>query len=355
MSTSDPPRGAPSIPPPAPSYGCAAASRKPGSIILGTGRFTPETVRTNADLEAMVDTSDAWIAERTGIRARRIAEKGLNTSDMATAAAKRAMAKAGVTGADLDMIIVATISGDMPMPACATFVQQKVGAKNCPSFDVSAACAGFIYGISIADRFLRAGGCQRILVVGVELLSRVVDWEDRGTCVLFGDGAGAVVMGPTDGEDGRGILSTHIYTDGSLSNTLQIPAGGSKEPASAETVANKRHVIKMEGQDVFKAAVRNLASASRAALEANGLTASQVDWVVAHQANYRIIQGVAQRCDIPMERFYINIQKYGNTSSASIPIALDEALEEGKILPGQNILMSALGAGISWGSALVRW
>jgi 3-oxoacyl-[acyl-carrier-protein] synthase III len=354
MSVSEPPRGGGSIPPPA-SLGCAASSRKPGSIILGTGRFTPDTVRTNADLATMVDTSDEWIADRTGIRERRIAEKSMTTSDMATAAANRAMAKAGITGADLDMIIVATISGDMPMPACAVFVQQKVGAKNCPAFDISAACAGFIYGISIADRFIRAGGVNRVLVVGVELLSRVVDWQDRATCVLFGDGAGAVVLGPTDGVDGRGILSTHIYTDGGLSTALQIPAGGSKEPASADSVAGKRHVIKMEGQDVFKAAVRNLASASRAALDANGLTASQVDWVVAHQANYRIVQAVAQRCEIPMERFYMNIHKYGNTSSASIPIALDEALEEGKIKPGQNILMSALGAGISWGSALVRW
>jgi 3-oxoacyl-[acyl-carrier-protein] synthase-3 len=338
------------------AFGCAARSGPPGSRIVGTGRYLPERRLTNADLEKMVDTSDAWITERTGIKERRVAAPGEFTSDMAAAAGKRALERAGITAADLDMIIVGTISGDHPMPACATFVQQKLGApKNIPSFDVSAACAGFLYGMSIADRFLRCGGAKYILVVGVELLSRILNWQDRTTCVLFGDGAGAAVLAATDGADGRGVLSTHIYTDGSLAESLIIPGGGSKEPVSADVVARKRHYVHMTGQDVFKAAVRNLAAASNAALEYNGVTAAQVDKVVAHQANMRILNAVAQRLELPMERFFINIHKYGNTSSASIPIALDELVEAGKVAAGETILMCALGAGISWGSALVRW
>lgn len=345
-----------SAPPSVPSV--ARVQGPPGAKILGTGRYTPERVLTNADLEKMVDTSDAWITERTGIKERRVAAPGELTSDMASEAARRALASAGVRADELDMIIVGTISGDMPMPACAAYVQQKIGAGHCPSFDISAACAGFVYGLSIAEKFVRTGAARRVLVIGVELLSRILDWGDRTTCVLFGDGAGAVVVGPTTDEDkaqGRGILSTHIYTDGALAPALLIPGGGSKEPFSAEVLANKRHLVHMTGQDVFKAAVRYLSNASKAALEANGLTSKDVDWVVAHQANIRILQGVSQRVEIPMERFYVNIHRYGNTSSASIPIALDEVLAEGKIQRGQTILMCALGAGISWGSALVRW
>ena len=322
--------------------------------ILGVGHYVPAKAVTNFDLEKLVDTSDAWIVERTGIRERRVAADGEVTSDMAAEAGRRAMAAAGITAADLDMIIVGTISGDMPMPACAAFVQQKLGAKTCPSFDVSAACAGFIYGLSIADRFVRAGGVRYVLVIGVELLSRLLDWEDRKTCVLFGDGAGAVIVGANDG-DGRGILSTHLFTDGALAGSLFIPGGGSREPSSAATLAAKRQLVHMEGQDVFKAAVRNLSSAARAALDANGVRAGEVDWVVAHQANLRILQAISQRLELPMERFFINIHKYGNTSSASIPIALSELLETGSPKPGQLVLMCALGAGISWGSALVRW
>lgn len=347
----------PSDPPPADTrtHGCAARSGPPGSRIVGTGRYLPERRLTNADLEKIVDTTDAWITERTGIKERRVAAPGEVTSDMAAAAGKRALERAGITAADLDMIIVGTISGDHPMPACATFVQQKLGAKNIPSFDISAACAGFLYGMSIADRFLRAGGARYILVIGVELLSRILNFEDRTTCVLFGDGAGAVVLAATDGKDGRGLLSTHIYTDGSLAESLIIPGGGSREPVSADVVANKRNFVHMTGQDVFKAAVRNLAAASNAALEYNGMDGSQIDRVVAHQANLRILNMVGQRVDVPWDRFFINIQKYGNTSSASIPIALDELVEADALKPGEHILMCALGAGISWGSALVRW
>ena len=335
-----------------------SAVARPGARILGVGHYVPERVLTNADLEKMVETTDAWITERTGIRERHVAAPGEVTSDMAAEAARRAMAKAGITAADVDMIIVGTISGDSPMPACAAHVQQKIGAKHCPAFDLSAACAGFLYGLSIADRFVRTGGAKYVVVVGVELLSRILDWTDRTTCVLFGDGAGAVVVGPTteeEAEAGRGILSTHLFTDGSLANALLIPGGGSKEPFSAKVLEDRRHLVHMTGQDVFKAAVRYLAASARTALEANHLTPGELDWVVAHQANMRILSALSQRVEIPMERFFINIHKYGNTSSASIPIALDEALTEERIKPGQTVLMCALGAGISWGSALIRW
>ncbi|MDI1475636.1 beta-ketoacyl-ACP synthase III [Polyangium sp. y55x31] len=325
----------------------------PKSRILGTGHYVPEKVLANVDLEKMVDTSDAWIAERTGIRRRHIAAENENTSDMAAAAARRALESAGLNAADIDMIIVGTISGDTPMPACAVHVQQKLGADNIPAFDVSAACAGFIYGMTIADQFIATGAARCVLVVGVELLSRLLDWQDRTTCVLFGDGAGAVVLGPSDG-DGRGLLATRIFTDGSLAHALTIPGGGTAEPLTDEGLAKKRNKVHMMGQEIFRTAIKNLTSASTAVLKASGLTSADLDWVVAHQANLRIITQVADRLNFPMEKFVINIQEYGNTSSASIPIALDEAVRDGRIKPGQNVLMCALGAGISWGAALVR-
>jgi len=310
-------------------------------------------VLTNAELEKMVDTSDAWITERTGIRERRIAADGENTSDMAAVAARAALDSAGLGPSDLDMIIVGTVTGDSPMPATAVSVQQKIGAQNIPAFDISAACAGFLYGLSIGDQFIRTGQMKRVLVVGVELLSRVLNWSDRTTCVLFGDGAGAVVLGPS-GETGRGVVSTKIFTDGSLACTLTIPGGGSDLPLSHAALDEAKNKVQMVGSEVFKVAVRNLTSASKAAIEAAGLSTGDIDWVVAHQANLRILTQVASRLDIPLERFVINIERYGNTSSASIPIALDEALKDGRIKPGQTVLMCALGAGISWGSALVR-
>ncbi|HVK65825.1 MAG TPA: beta-ketoacyl-ACP synthase III [Polyangium sp.] len=325
----------------------------PKSRILGTGHYVPEKVLANVDLEKIVDTSDAWIAERTGIRRRHIAAENENTSDMAAAAARRALESAGLNAADIDMIIVGTISGDSPMPACAVHVQQKLGADNIPAFDVSAACAGFIYGLTIADQFIATGAARCVLVVGVELLSRLLDWQDRTTCVLFGDGAGAVVLGPSEG-DGRGLLSTRIFTDGSLAHALTIPGGGTAEPLTEEGLAKKRNKVHMMGQEIFRTAIKNLTSASTAVLKASGLTSAELDWVVAHQANLRIITQVADRLNFPMEKFVINIQEYGNTSSASIPIALDEAVRDGRIKPGQNVLMCALGAGISWGAALVR-
>jgi 3-oxoacyl-[acyl-carrier-protein] synthase-3 len=327
--------------------------RGPRSRILGTGAYAPERVLTNTDLEKMVDTSDEWIRERTGIRERRVAADGETTSDMAAAAARRALEMANLTAADLDMIIVGTISGDLPMPACAVFVQKKLGAGPIPSFDVSAACAGFLYGLSIADQFIRTGMMKNVLVVGVELLSRILNWKDRTTCVLFGDGAGAVVLGRAEG-DGRGVLSTRLYTDSTLAESLCIPAGGSKERLTPEGLAESRDKVFMIGGDIFKVAVKNLTAASRSALTDADLPTSAVRWVVPHQANLRIISQVAQRLDIPLERFVLNIDRYGNTSSASIPIALDEAVRSGRIQPNDTVLMCALGAGISWASALVR-
>lgn len=326
---------------------------EPRSRILGTGHYLPEIVRTNFDLEKMVDTSDEWIRERTGIRERRVAPEGVNTSDMAAAAAKRAMEAAGLEPNQIDMILVGTVTPDMPMPATAVFVQQKLGIASCPAFDLSAACAGFLFGLSIADQFVRTGAAKHVLVIGVELLSRVLDWQDRTTCVLFGDGAGAVVVGPADG-NGRGILSTKIISDGALATSLMIPGGGSVEPMTAEGLEKKRHKVHMRGQDIFKVAVKNLYSASKNAVEAAGLTPNDIDWICAHQANIRIIDQVVMRLQVPSEKVLVNIDRVGNTSSASIPILLDENVRAGRIKEGNTVLMCALGAGISWGSALIR-
>jgi 3-oxoacyl-[acyl-carrier-protein] synthase-3 len=324
----------------------------PSTKILGTGAYAPERVLSNADLEGMVDTSDAWITERTGIKERRVAGDDQASSDLALVAARRALEAAGLTARELDMIIVGTVTPDQPMPACAVQLQHKLGAEAIPSFDVSAACAGFLYALSIGDQFIRTGSLRHVLVVGVELLSRILNWHDRTTCVLFGDGAGAAVLGPAT--DTSGVLSTKLYTDATLAASLCIPGGGSRERLTAESIARGRDKVHMIGPDIFKVAVKNLTSASRSALEQAGLDASAVRWVVPHQANLRIISQVAQRLDIPLERFVLNIERYGNTSSASIPMALDEGLRDGRISKGDIVLMCALGAGISWASALVR-
>ena len=330
----------------------------PASRILGTGSYLPAIIRTNHDIEKMVETSDAWIVERTGIKSRHIAPEGVNTSDMAAAAAKAALEAAELDAKDLDMIIVGTVTPDMPMPATAVFVQQKIGAGPCPAFDLSAACAGFIYGLSIGDQFIRSGMMKNVLVVGVELLSRVLNWEDRTTCVLFGDGAGAVVLGPAGGAmakgNPRGVLSTSVKSDGALAHSLIIPGGGSVEPPSADMLEKKRHKVHMKGQDIFKVAVKNLFSASKEALDATGLTADDVDWICPHQANIRIIDIVRERLGVPAEKILLNIDRVGNTSSASIPILLDESIRSGKVQKGDTVVMCALGAGISWGGAIVR-
>jgi 3-oxoacyl-[acyl-carrier-protein] synthase-3 len=325
------------------------------SRIIGTGRGVPPRVLTNAEISKTVDTSDEWIVERTGIRERHVLDRSLAASDLATEAARNACKSANVDPSTVDCIILGTVTPDVPFPSTATFVQKKLGAMagGC-AFDLSAACAGFIYGLSIADAFIRRGQFKRVMVIGVEVLTRIIDWTDRGTCVLFGDGAGAVLLAPDD-DPRRGILSTHLFADGNYTDILYQPAGGSREPPSAETVASKRHFVQMNGREVYKHAVRNMTSAAKVALEANNLQPADIAWVIAHQANIRIIEGVSERVAIPMERFYINVDRYGNTSSASVPTALDEALENGKIKTGDLLLFSALGGGLAWASAAVRW
>jgi 3-oxoacyl-[acyl-carrier-protein] synthase III len=325
------------------------------SRIVGTGRGMPERRMTNADLERLVDTSDKWITERTGIRERRILDPSLATSDLATEAARNACKKAGIEPSQVDCIIVGTVTPDVPFPATATYVQRKLGAQaGGAAFDVSAACAGFLYGLAVGDSFINRKMFKRVLVVGVEILSRIIDWEDRNTCVLFGDGAGAVLL-MADEAGTRGVLSTHLYADGTQTDLLYIPGGGTKEPLSPELLAARRHLVKMNGREVFKYAVRNMEAASKTALEANGLVPDDIAWVFAHQANLRIIEGVAERVGIPLTRFFLNIERYGNTSSASLPIALDEAVEQDKLVEGQNLLFTALGGGLAWASAAVRW
>ena len=324
------------------------------SVILGTGSYAPERVLTNADLEAMVDTSDVWIRKRTGIRERHIADDSEATSDMAVAAARAALAQSGTEPGDLDMIIVATISADMPMPSCAVLVQAKLGARRAFAFDLSAACAGSLYGLTIADQFIRSGSAKRVLVIGAELLSRLVDWTDRSSCILFGDAAGALVVGPSDAPE-RGLLSAHLSSDGDAADLLTIPGGGSRHPTSAAVLDAKMHKIAMSGREVYKFAVRVLPDALNAALDANGVTPADVDHVVCHQANLRIVESVLDRVGIPIERCWINLDRYGNTSSASLPLSLDEANRSGRLKPGDLVAVMAIGAGMAWGSALMRW
>jgi 3-oxoacyl-[acyl-carrier-protein] synthase III len=328
------------------------------SRIVGTGRALPSRVLANADLEKMVDTNDQWIIERTGIRERRIVAPGQATSDLASEAAREALAMAGMTAAQLDCIIIGTVTPDTQFPSTAVYVQHQLGVSGCAAFDISAACAGFVYGLSVADAFVKAGTFKNILVVGVELLSTITDWADRNTCVLFGDGAGAVIIRAEDqsaAERPHGILSTHIHADGSGAEHLNIPGGGTRMPLSPEVIEKKLNKTKMNGKYVFQHAVRNIAQACMTALEQNKMAPADVDLVVAHQANLRIVEAVAQRVGLPMSKFHLNIQRYGNTSSASIPIALDEAVREGTVKPGMHLLMGALGGGFAWGSALVRW
>ncbi len=327
--------------------------------ILGTGMAVPSRVVTNHELAQRVDTSHDWIVERTGIVERRFLEDGRVTSDLCAEAARHACERAEITPASLDCIIVCTVTPDAPLPATAVTVQQKIGAT-CAAFDLAAACAGFIYGLGVADGLIRAGTMQRVLVIGVEVLSRAVDLDDRNTCILFGDGAGAVVLGAGDGPDdprdpeARGILSTHLYADGAHAGLLNIPCGGTAMPPSAEAIERGDHFVKMQGKAVFTHAVKNISRACTTALAHGGHSAAEVDVVVAHQANLRILEAVSARVEIPLEKFFLNIHKYGNTSAASIPIALDEAVREGRVRRGDLVLMAALGAGFSWGSALVR-
>ncbi len=322
--------------------------------ILGTGSYAPLKVLTNADLERMVATTDEWIVQRTGIRERHIAADGEVTSDMAVAAAREALAMAGIGPRDIDVIIVATISADMPMPSCAVAVQAKLGANNAFAFDLSAACAGSLYGLSIADKFIQTGSARRVLVIGAELLSRLVDWTDRSSCILFGDAAGAMVVGPSD-DDERGLLSAHLHSDGDAADILAIRGGGSRHPVSAAMIEGGLHKIAMSGREVYKFAVKVLPDALMEAFRANHVVPSQIDHVVSHQANLRIVESVLDRVGIPMTRCWTNLDRYGNTSSASLPLSLDEANRAGRLKEGDMIAMMAIGAGMAWGSALMRW
>ncbi len=324
------------------------------SRIAGTGSYVPERVVTNDDLARIVETSDEWIRQRAGIRERRFVSEGEASSDMALHAARRALLAAGLEADALDMIVVGTITPDLPLPACAAFLQKKLGCKDIPSFDLAAACAGFLYALSVAQQYIATGAARHVLVVGVEALTTITNFRDRGTCVLFADGAGAVVLSRAADESQGVLLSTRIYTDSTLTDSLCIPAGGSREPLTAEAIENQRNKVFMNGQDIFKVAVKKLTSASLSAMELAGLQPNQIDWYVPHQANLRIINQVAARLGIPYERIVINIENRGNTSSASIPIALDEAIRDGRIQRGHTVLMAALGAGISWASALAR-
>ncbi len=323
------------------------------SRILGTGSYAPDTVLTNQDLEKMVETSDDWIVERTGIRERRIANKDIASSDLAFEAAKKALKAAGMKASQLDLIIIATVTPDMMFPATACIVQAKLGAKKAIAFDISAACSGFIFALAAADNFIKSGLYKNALVIGAETLSKITDWTDRNTCVLFGDGAGAVVIGPS-GND-CGIRSAHLHTNGKQGDLLYIPGGGSRNPATAFSIESRMHFIKMRGNETFKIAVRALEEVVNEALDANGLKASDIDMVVPHQANLRIIQATAKRLGIPMDKVVVTIDRYGNTSAASIPIAIDEAVRDGRIAPGKNVLLEAFGGGLSWASALIKW
>jgi 3-oxoacyl-[acyl-carrier-protein] synthase-3 len=320
------------------------------SRIAGTGSYLPEKVLTNDDLAKFVDTSDEWISTRTGIRERHIAADGETTCDLAYHAAVRAMEAAGVTAADLDLIVLGTTTPDLVFPSTACLLQARLGATGCGAFDVNAACSGFIYALSVADKFIRSGDAKTVLVVGAETLTRMVDWTERTTCVLFGDGAGAVVL-KADTE--TGILSTHLHADGSKKELLWNPVGVSVGFRENEKNAGVR--IRMTGNEVFKYAVKALDSVVDETLEANGLDRHDIDWLIPHQANLRIIEATAKRLDLPMGRVVVTVDRHGNTSSGSVPLALDQAVRSGRVQRGQLLLLEAFGGGFTWGSALVRY
>ena len=321
--------------------------------ITGIGMAVPEKVLTNADLEKMVDTSDEWIRTRTGIRERRISEPHEASSDYAVKAARKAMEMAGVTPDMVDLIICATVTPDMPFPSTACIVQDALGCKKAAAFDMSAACPGWIYGTVMAQQTIASGMYNCALVIGVELLSKLVDWEDRNTCVLFGDAAGAAILQPVS--EGKGILASVLGAEGAGGVHLSLPAGGSRHPASHETVTNKLHHIKMNGQEVYKFAVRVMNEATVQVLEKAGLSRADLDLLVPHQANIRIIEGAMKRLELGPDKVLVNLDRYGNTSSASIPVALCEALADGRIKDGDNLVLVSFGAGLVWGSIAMRW
>jgi 3-oxoacyl-[acyl-carrier-protein] synthase-3 len=322
------------------------------SRVIGTGSYVPERALTNADLERMVATSDAWIVERTGIRERRIAAPGEACSDLGVKAGACALASAGLAASELDLILVATCTGDFPMPSTACLIQHKLAAVRAAACDLSAACTGFVYALAVADAFVRTG-MRYVLVVGAEVMSVIMDWTDRSTCILFGDGAGAVVLGSSDGD--RGILSSHLHSDGNLGELICVPGGGSQFPPSEKMLSERLQYMKMKGNETFKVAVKTLEESAREALTANGLSAADLNLYVPHQANLRILTAVAERLKLPLAKVVLNLDRYGNTSAASIPLALDEAVKEGRLKDGDLVLLSAFGGGLTWGSTIMRW
>jgi len=328
-------------------------SERRSTGIIGVGSAVPEKVLTNADLEKMVDTTDEWIRTRTGIEERRVAGEGESTSDYAIAAARLALERAGLTPNDIDLIIVATITGDLPFPATASIVQNALGATRVPAFDLSAGCSGWVYALSAAHAYVSSGLYNRVLVIGADLLTRVTNWTDRGTCILFGDGAGAAVVAPTD--EGLGFLAFELGSDGSGAELLKISAGGSRQPCTHEALDAHENKIFMEGREVFKFAVKIQGEAIERVLAKCGMTTAEVALVVPHQANMRIIESAVKRLNIPPERIFVNLQKYGNTSAASIPIAISEALEAGVIKKGDNIVVVGFGAGLTWAAGVMKW
>jgi 3-oxoacyl-[acyl-carrier-protein] synthase-3 len=347
-------------------------------FIAGTGAYVPEHVLGNAELERMVDTSDEWIVQRTGIRERRISAPSQATSDLAVAAARKALADAGVAAEDIDGIFLATISSDSPVPATAVHVQEILGARNAFALDINAACTGFVYAVGLAAAMIRGGMSRKVLAIGAESLSRIIDYTDRNSCILFGDGAGAAVvaLAPASppqsprgdgasppqsprgdgGDDKRSrIIDTYLRSDGSMKDFISLPAGGSRKPASAETVAAREHFLRMSGKDVFKFATKALVELVERALERNGFRVQDLDLVIPHQVNYRIIESAQKKLDLPLEKFFLNLERYGNTSAASVPIALDEAIRCGRLRRGNLVLFVAFGAGMTWGYNLIRW
>lgn len=321
--------------------------------IVGMGSSVPDKIVTNDDLSKVMDTSDEWINSRTGIRERRIASKDIATSDLCTEAAKKAIEDANLDSKDIDLIIIATVTSDMAFPSTACIVQKNIGADNAAAFDISVGCSGFLYGLAIGSNFIATGAYETVLVIGSEVLSRILDWEDRSTCVLFGDGAGACVLQKC--EDGKGILSYDLGSDGANGHFLTQPAGGSRMPASHETVEKRLHYVHMDGGEVFKFAVRAMEKASLSALKKANIGLENIDYLIPHQANIRIIKASAKRLKVPKDKVYVNLDKYGNMSSASIPIALDEAYHKGLIKKNDIVLLVAFGAGLTWASVVLKW
>ena len=331
----------------------SAKARRTVSII-GTGSYVPERILTNDDLSKMVDTTDEWITTRTGIKERRIAAKDETTSDMATKAALAAMEQAGISGSEIDLILLATATPDMLFPATACLVQTRIGAKKAACLDISAACAGFLFGVEIAQQFITSHTYETVLVIGAEKLSSITNWKDRNTCVLFGDGAGAAILRHRGGGT-HGVISTHVGSDGEYADILFMPGGGSRLPITAENVNQNLQTIHMSGKDVYKQAVIAMLAASKNVLDQAGLTINDIACVIPHQANARIIEAIADRLKIPLEKFFVNLDRYGNTSAAAVAIALDEANRTGRIKAGDYILMVVFGGGLTWASAVVEW